>query len=89
VRRYAQERRAAESSIRGLVIIEAKFLPDGPDFTDFFMARVSNSSLVLSARPKHLLLGDAVRDKRLLIKFRYGDREYERVFNPNEPVMLP
>jgi hypothetical protein len=89
LKRFSQDRRAAESSICGLVILEAMFLPDGPVLTDFFMARVTNSSLALSAAPKNLLFGEDVKDKRLRIKFLYGDRQYERIFESKDPVMLP
>jgi hypothetical protein len=89
VRKFSEERRLAEQTNRGLVIELARFEPNGPDLTCFFMSRVTDSKLVLSATPKRRLFGEAVQGKKLRIRYSYGGTSYERVFGESDAVMLP
>ena len=85
----AAERRKREESIRGLVILSATYAD--LDVTDVLMARVRDSALSLSATSKANLVGirHPTGGYRLEVKYRYGEKTYERSFSDTDLVLLP
>ena len=61
------------------------------DVTDVLMARVRDSGLSLSATSKANLVGirHPTGGYRLEVKYRYGDKTYERSFSDTDLVLLP
>ena len=85
----AAERRAKEESVKGLVILEAKYAD--LDVTSVLMARVRDSQLSLSANTKSALVGIRypTAGHQLSVRYKYGNTVYERVFKDNDIVLLP
>lgn len=85
----ADERRRKEEQVSGLVILEARY--GDIDVTPVLMARVRGSSLILSATSKASLVGirSATAGRKLVVKYTYANRTFDRTFNNNELVILP